>query len=126
MRRWLVFNAVGLVGFGVQLGLLAVLVDFEVPYLLATALAVEAAVLHNFLWHERLTWRDRPAIGRDRALRLWRFHMLNGAVSMGGNLAIMRVLVGMFGAPVLPANLVAVAVCAVLNYVAGDRLVFVR
>jgi putative flippase GtrA len=29
-------------------------------YLVATALAVEAAVVHNFLWHQRFTWIDRP------------------------------------------------------------------
>ena len=27
-------------------------------------LAVEAAILHNFLWHERWTWSDRAAAGR--------------------------------------------------------------
>ena len=26
-------------------------------YLVATALAVEGAVVHNFLWHERFTWQ---------------------------------------------------------------------
>ncbi len=28
-------------------------------YLVATALAVEMAVLHNFFWHRRWTWADR-------------------------------------------------------------------
>lgn len=124
MRRWLVFNAVGMAGFGLQLGLLAVLLDAHVHYLAATALAVEAAVLHNFVWHEQWTWRDRPASGAARAARLWRFHLLNGLVSLVGNLAIMRVLVGMLEMPAVPANLVAVVVCAVLNYLAGERLVF--
>ena len=27
-------------------------------------IAVEAAVLHNFGWHERWTWRDRPRAGQ--------------------------------------------------------------
>ena len=124
MRRWLVFNAVGLIGFAVQLGVLGLLLHAGMHYLPATALAVEAAVLHNFAWHERWTWRDRPSSGADRAGRLWRFHLLNGLVSLGGNLAIMRVLVGMLHVPALPANLVAVLACAVANYVAGDRLVF--
>ena len=125
MRRWFVFNAVGVAGFGVQLGLLALLLHAGVSYLAATALAVEAAVLHNFAWHERWTWRDRPASGKSRAVRLWRFHLLNGVVSIAGNLAIMAVLVGSLHVPPLAANAVAVLVCAIVNYVAGDRLVFV-
>src|SRR5207237_8971860 len=61
--RWLKFNAVGGIGMLVQLGTLAVLTNgLRVNYLLATALAVEAAVIHNFLWHERFTWADRVHI----------------------------------------------------------------
>ncbi|PYR57375.1 MAG: hypothetical protein DMF91_19605 [Acidobacteria bacterium] len=46
------FVAVGTVGFLVQLAVLAALLAAGCPYLPATAAAVEAAVLHNFLWHE--------------------------------------------------------------------------
>ena len=31
----------------------------DLPLALATALAVEAALLHNFVWHQQVTWRDR-------------------------------------------------------------------
>jgi len=47
MIRWLKFNAVGAGGVAVQLAFLALLVRLGVHYLLATALAVEAAVLQN-------------------------------------------------------------------------------
>jgi hypothetical protein len=41
-------------GVGVQLAVLAAMKSVQhLNYLLATALAVEAAVIHNFLWHER-------------------------------------------------------------------------
>jgi len=54
--RWVKFNAVGGVGILVQLGTLTVLRSgLGVNYLLATAIAVEATVLHNFFWHERFT-----------------------------------------------------------------------
>lgn len=122
--RFLRFNGVGVAGFALQLGLLAALLFAGVHYLVATALAVEAAVLHNFAWHERWTWRDRPATGRSRLARLWRFHALNGLVSLVGNVALMRVLVGAFGMPALPANLIAVLACSLVNYLASDRLVF--
>ena len=125
MRFWR-FNAVGVLGFAVQLAVLALLVRAGVHYLTATAIAVEIAVLHNFLWHDRWTWRDRPAAGRTRLVRLWRFHALNGAVSLLGNVALMRLFVGAVQMPPLPANLLAVLICSGVNYVGADRTVFGR
>jgi len=123
VRFWR-FNAVGVLGFAVQLAALAGLVHGGMHYLAATALAVEAAILHNFLWHERWTWRDRPAAGVARLARLLRFHALNGGVSLAGNIVIMRVLVGVCGMPPLPANVAAVLACAAINFLGADRLVF--
>jgi len=123
MRFWR-FNGVGVAGFVVQLAALAALLAAGLHYLAATAIAVEAAVLHNFLWHERWTWRDRPAAGTARLDRLWRFHLLNGLVSLVGNLLLMRLLVGLLGIHPIAANAVAVLACALVNFTASDRLVF--
>ena len=123
MRFWR-FNGVGVAGFVVQLAALTALLAAGVHYLAATAIAVEAAVLHNFLWHERWTWRDRPAAGPERLDRLWRFHILNGLVSLVGNLLIMRLLVGVLGVQPVIANAAAVLACALVNFAASDRLVF--
>ncbi len=122
--RFLRFNGIGVAGFLLQLAVLLALVHAGTHYLAATALAVEAAVLHNFFWHERWTWRDRPASGRTRLSRLWRFHALNGLVSLAGNVLLMRLFVESFGLPALPANALAVLACSIVNYTAGDRLVF--
>ena len=124
--RFARFNAVGVVGFAVQLAVLGLLVRGGLAYLPATALAVESAVLHNFLWHERWTWRDRAVTGRGRLARLWRFHLLNGLVSLAGNLLVMHLLVGRAGMPPLAANVIAVLACAAVNFVGADRLVFSR
>jgi putative flippase GtrA len=125
-RRWVAFNGVGLMGVGVQLTVLALLTRvFGVHYLVATAVAVEAAVLHNFLWHQRWTWRDRPSVtATTTAARLARFHALNGMVSLVGNLIVMAVLGGLIGMAPLPANLIAIALCSTVNFVASERLVF--
>ena len=123
-QRFIRFNLVGAIGFALQFAVLAILLRAGMHYLAATALAVEAAILHNFAWHERWTWRDRPASGRERLGRLGRFHLVNGLVSLVGNLAIMRLLVGALGMPALPANLIAVLACAFANYAASDRVVF--
>ena len=124
--RWLKFNAVGLLGVGLQLSILAVLVGRSgMDYLPATALAVESALLHNFLWHERFTWADRTqAAAGGWVRRLWYFHAANGAISLGGNLFFMPLLVQGLHLPLLPANLVSIAACSLLNFAASEELVF--
>jgi putative flippase GtrA len=125
-HRWIAFNSVGAIGFAVQMGVLFLLVSIAGwHYLPATALAVEAAVLHNFIWHEKWTWADRAMANRkDRFRRLAYFHLANGIVSVAGNVLLMRFFVGTLEMHYLSANVIAIALCAVLNFLAGDRLVF--
>ena len=126
LLRWLKFNLVGGIGIGVQLAALAILKSvLHFDYLLATALAVETAVIHNFLWHERFTWADRPSRQVLHSLaRLGKFNLSNGLVSLVGNVIIMRALVGGLGMNYVVANLIAVASCAVINFLLSDRFVF--
>ena len=124
--RWLKFNGVGGLGIVVQLAALVALKSgFHLDYLVATGIAVEIAVLHNFVWHERFTWKDRAggAIG-GRLLRLLRFHLGNGLISIAGNLALMRLLVGRLHLRLLIANGIAIAACSFLNFAAGEWFVF--
>ncbi len=126
LRRWATFNLVGIMGVGVQIVTLSMLLGWSImDYLPATALAVEAAVLHNFLWHERWTWSDRTG-SRDsgRLARLVRFNLTIGSLSIAQNLLFMELLVGWLEIHHLLANLMAIAFCSVLNFVASDRLVF--
>lgn len=119
------FYAVGALGIGVQLAALAIYKPLLDPhYLWATALAVETAVLHNFLWHEFWTWSDRRSDARERLARLWRFHVSNGLLSLGGNLVLMRLLVGVLGLHYLLANLIAIAALAAANFVLSELYVF--
>jgi putative flippase GtrA len=121
--RWLKFNAVGAIGICVQLGVLALLRSgLGLNYLLSTGLAVEAAVLHNFLWHERFTWADRPAA--DRLKRLLKFNLATGAFSIAGNILFTKLLVDA-GLNYLPANALSIALCSIINFFLNDRLVFV-
>jgi len=126
------FVGVGAGGFVVQGLVLHVLTAAGLPYLPATAVAVEAAILHNFLWHERWTWADRTSGGeaglkacsRDRRVRFARFNGWTALISIGGNVALMGLLVGRLHLPLLAANLLAVLTLSVLNFLSADRLVF--
>src|SRR3954468_14298690 len=123
--RWLRFNLVGLLGILVQFAVLTALTQLTVPYLTATALAVELTVLHNWAWHERYTWSDRSTRRiSQRLARLARFNLSNGAVSLIGNLLLMNFFVGHLHLPLLIANLISVIICSLINFVLGDRFVF--
>lgn len=125
LARWLRFNAVGAIGIVVQTGALALCKGLlHVEYLAATAMAVETAVLHNFVWHEHWTWKDRTASHRGAWGRLLRFNLSNGAISIAVNLIFMRVLAGRFHVPYLAANFIGIAAGSLANYLASDRLVF--
>ena len=185
--RWCKFNLVGGMGIVVQfvaLFLLKSVLHFN--YLFATAIAVEAAVVHNFVWHEQFTWVDRvsshpfkeetiptkaetiptraetirakavairirrrlqasrknsktvaplgaaEAAGatadryRQSLRRLLRFNLTNGAVSILGNLALMKVMVGQGHMNYLLANAIAITLCSLANFLVSDAWVFER
>jgi len=113
-----------MLGAVVQLAVLALLTRLGLHYLIATAIAVETAVLHNYFWHLRWTWLDRPPASRWGALL--RFNLANGVVSLLSNLVLMRVLTGWLGMPVIAANLLAIGITSVVNFFLGDRWVFAR
>jgi putative flippase GtrA len=111
-------------GMVLQLSSLAVFARYAPGhYLLASAAAVELAILHNFVWHLHYTWRDRND-GSSLMVRLLRFHLSNGLVSMVGNLALMRILVQEAHLPILIANTIAIVFCSLINFCLGDLWVF--
>ncbi len=123
--RILAFNAVGVVGFFVQIGALWLLVSVgHVGYLAATAIAVETAIIHNFICHWCWTWNDRASRRGEWLLRLLLFNATNGAVSLGVNVGLMALLQGVVGVHYLLANLIGVACSSAANFVLGDRVVF--
>lgn len=125
-KRWLIFNTVGALGIAVQFATLATLVSLlGLHYLASTLIAVEAAILHNFFWHERWTWADRAGRSSGSAFaRLIRFHLANGIISLIGNIFLMTLFVEHLSLNYLPANALAIAVCSTLNFFAGDRIVY--
>ena len=122
-QRFIRFSAVGAGGVVVQTLTLGILLRAGgMHYLIATALAVEASVLNNFVWHRRWTWSDRP---RSRtALVLLRFNVTNGAMSLLGNLGLMLVLVGSLKLNPHAANLITIVICSLINFLLADRVVF--
>ena len=127
MAHWIKFNVVGLLGFALQSAVLFVLTRsaFSMGYLVATAVAVELAVLNNFVWHQRWTWNDRPSrTKRETLRRLAKFNVTAGLVSIAGNLIFMSILVGRFRLPINGANAITVGACSLISFFLADRIAF--
>jgi putative flippase GtrA len=121
------FVVVGAIGFVIQLAALALMtMAAGWPYGPATAIAVELAVLHNFLWHERWTWRDRTVSREGTFGRFVKFQISNGFTSLVGNLVLMAVCVEVFALNAVAANVVCVVVMSLANFLMADRWVFAR
>jgi dolichol-phosphate mannosyltransferase len=125
LKRILKFYFVGAIGIVVQLLVLTGLKSgLKLHYLSATLLAVEAAVVHNFLWHERFTWAERRS--RAALSRFLKFNLSNGAVSMMGNVLGMAQLAGVAKINYLLANFISIGGCSLMNFLVSHRMVFLR
>jgi len=119
--RFVVFSAIGgfvfLLGFGLQ----AALTGYgHVLPVVSYAVQAVVSVETSFLLNRWLTWRDRDIPFR---LAFARFN-IQKTVTIALNLALYTGLLRL-GMNYLVANVVLTAVVTVVNYVAGDRLVFI-
>jgi putative flippase GtrA len=122
--RWSRFNLVGLLGMALQLTLLAIFKRIGQAYpLITSSLAIEITLLHNFVWHTRYTWSGHAA-GTPHAVRLVRFHLSNGVISLLCNLALLPLLMRRFHVALLLANGAAILLGSMLNFSLGERWVF--
>jgi putative flippase GtrA len=121
--RFVRFNTVGILGAAVQfLTLRFFLRNLGMQYVVATALAVEIALLHNFCWHEMWTWKSLPS--RGWPARLMRFQLANGAVSIVSNAVLTFAFHEYIGLAVLTANVAAMVMTALLNFRLARTWVF--
>jgi dolichol-phosphate mannosyltransferase len=125
--RWLKFLSVGAAGTCVQLGSLCFLREclaLSVP--LATAIAVEIAILHNFCWHRQWTWALADARLRSRPV-LWQlceYNLTSCLVSLVSNVVFTDVFMRAFGVHYLLANLMAIATVGVANFLMAELFIF--
>jgi putative flippase GtrA len=119
------FVVVGALGFVVQLVVFSVLLRLGCPWLASTVVAVESAIAHNFLWHRRWTWRHR--IAQDSWLSDFvRFNTGTAFTSIAANVGVMAVVLHAIRIDPILANVIAVGVMSVANFLLADRWVFRR
>lgn len=131
VRRLLNADSVSeLVRFGI-VGTSGVVVNSAVLFLLhgvlawalipASALAVEAAIVNNFVWNDRWTFSTRT----QTPFRFLRFNL----VSLGGlvvNTGVLAAIVALTGTHYLVANLVAIGAAMAWNFSVNSRWTWLR
>ena len=115
--RFVKFGLVGLSGVLVNEGLLWLLTEnLGLYYLLSAAIAVETAIITNFILNDIWTFRDRRTPGNISLLgRGLKFNL----VSLGGlgiNIAILWTVTEVVGISYLISNLIGIAGATLWNY----------
>jgi putative flippase GtrA len=134
MARWrfIKFGLVGASGtvinivvlYLAQEHLLRGIADFHARLNYSIALAITVATISNFYWNRRLTWRDRTRNTPQPALRLFVKYVMAAALSI-----VIQSLLTKWLALYLHyivANLIAIVLASVVNFVANDKLTFRR
>jgi putative flippase GtrA len=127
LKRFLRYNMIGLLGLSLKFCVLALLVELaHFRYILATVIAVETTILHNFSWHTFWTWGDRSVgISLGKVLtRLLKFQGCNGAVGLLVNVLVVRSLVGALGLHYFVANVAATLVAGLASFLLSEFFIF--
>ena len=119
-KRIFSFQLVGCVGTLVNMGTLWLLRgEFGVSIVPAGAIAMEIALLHNYIGHYFITWHEN----RNFFRKLWRYNAVNISVNLL-ELFLLWWLTSHLGVHYLWANLLAMVPGPSIRFVANELLVF--
>ena len=134
MARWrfVKFGAVGASGtviniavlYACQEFLLLQIADFHARLNYSIGIAITLATISNFYFNRRLTWRDRQVEASPPVLVLFFKYVAAAGVSIAIQ-SLMTKSLSLY-LHYIVANLVAIGVSSIFNFVANDRLTFRR
>ena len=134
MARWrfIKFGAVGASGtviniavlYACQEFLLLQIADFHARLNYSIGIAITLATISNFYFNRRLTWRDRQYEASPGVMVLFFKYVMAAGVSIAIQ-SLMTKSLSLYLHYIL-ANLVAIGLSSIFNFVANDRLTFRR
>ena len=130
--RFVKFGAVGASGtviniavlYACQEFLLLQIADFHSRLNYSIAIAITLATMSNFYFNRRLTWRDRQYEASPSVMVLFFKYVAAAGVSIAIQ-SLMTKSLSLYLHYIL-ANLLAIGLSSVFNFVANDRLTFRR
>ena len=134
MARWrfIKFGAVGASGTVINIAVLYAcqeffllqIADFHSRLNYSIAIAITLATISNFYFNRRLTWRDRQYEASPGVMLLFFKYVAAAGVSIAIQ-SVMTKSLSLYLHYIL-ANLVAIGVSSIFNFLANDRLTFRR
>ena len=105
-------------GVLVNAGLLYLLTEKAgLLYLKSSLVAIECAIINNFLWNYFWTWGDRASTSKRHFFRaLAKFNISSGIVAFVVNWGLLILFTEVFGIPYQLSNLMGIAVGTVVNF----------
>jgi dolichol-phosphate mannosyltransferase len=108
------FSLVGISGFVVNQGMLAILIEIvHMDVKWAGIIAIELSIISNFLLNNYWTWRDKRE--QHMLMRFFKYHLVT-LVSGGLNYAVLIGLTYMGMHPLI-ANLFGIALGTIVNFI---------
>ncbi|UUZ66823.1 GtrA family protein [Polaromonas sp. P2-4] len=132
MARWrfIKFGVVGASGTVINIAVLYLSQEFFLRHIedfhsrlnYSIALAITCATISNFYWNQRLTWRDRKHAAHYSTL----FLFFKYVMAAGLAIVIQSLLTKWLALHLhyIVANLVAIVLSSVCNFVVNDRMTF--
>ena len=121
LPRFRRFAVVGLLGVGIDMGLLYALGDpraLGLDLTVSKLAAAELAIVHNFLWNDAITFGDLVCETRGGPGKRERFARFNAICGVGllASVALLHAQTGLLGIDRYVANAITIAVVALWNY----------
>ena len=119
-KDFIKYSLVGLSGVGINLGIYALLTRYyDLSEALAPIFSIEAALISNFLLNNFWTFGRRLNQSRIR-VKFLKFHLVSGFAAII-NYLIFLTLFFTFGIYDILANLIGIAIAAVVNYIINSN-----
>jgi len=97
-----------------------------IPLIPASVLAIEIAILHNFIWLRYWAWSDRKAEGVRPPFfkQLAIYNLATGAVDLTANVSILWLLATFAGVQYLIANIIGMILGPFIKFWINEKLIF--
>jgi putative flippase GtrA len=125
LQRFAKFGLVGTWGFMVNMSILWFLTEVGgLYYLLSSIVAVEIALINNYVLNDLWTWQDRGKPGKREYLkRMLKYH-ITASAAMLTNISILWFFTELVGIYYLVSNIFGILCGAALNFFVNDRWTF--
>jgi putative flippase GtrA len=98
----------------------------RIPIIPASMMAIEIAIIHNFIWYRQWAWKDRGGItGRPGFLRqLFAYNVATGVVDFTMNVSVLWALSTFLHVHYLIANILGMIAGPFIKFWINDRMIF--